>query len=305
MQELALAHDYDANYPHVTGGRKTGRYFYYDAPLHEETGVWIPVSVPPMSEQDHDQWAKGFCSNGELFPEEDMGWGQFFGEDKEMTLWDVVSEMILTARGKMTALTSGELQSCRISWISTHLLDQAWKEMAHTLTEANFSSTMEILDTEPPRWLPDSAASACMLCGVRFHPIMCSRHHCRFCGGIFCSDCSKGKSLLPQKFRACDPQRVCDVCCVRLESVQPFLMDKVSPASQVPTHDLTDLSTLRSWINFPWGQSMEHEIYKAANTLRGYSKVWRTPLWLVFLVILSWSNPLFFITHSDHSLFPL
>ncbi|CAA6665656.1 unnamed protein product [Spirodela intermedia] len=208
-----------------------------------------------------------------ILPRRGHGMGQFVGEDKEMTLWDVVSEMILTARGKMTALASGELQSCRISWISTHLLDQAWKEMAHTLTEVNFSNTMEILDTEPPRWLPDSAASACMLCGVRFHPIMCSRHHCRFCGGIFCSDCSKGKSLLPQKFRACDPQRVCDVCCVRLESVQPFLMDKVSPASQVPTHDLTDLSTLRSWINFPWGQSMEHEIYKAANTLRGYSKV--------------------------------
>ncbi|XP_078431460.1 RING/FYVE/PHD-type zinc finger family protein [Wolffia australiana] len=249
------------------------KYFYYDAPLQEDTGAWIPVSVPPMSEQDHDEWAKGFISNGAFFPEEDMGWGQFMVEEKEMTLWDVFYEILLTARGKMTAMASGDLHSCRVSWISTQLLDQAWKEMAHTLTEANSGSTMEILETEPPRWLPDSAASACMLCGVRFHPIMCSRHHCRFCGGIFCSDCSKGRSLVPLKFRACDPQRVCDVCCVRLESVQPILMDKVSPASQLPTHDLTDLSTLRSWINFPWGQSMEYEIYKATNTLRGYSKV--------------------------------
>ena len=75
------------------------------------------------------------------------------------------------------------------------------------------------------------------------------------------------------KFRTPDPQRVCDVCCVRLESVQGYLMDQVSRAAQLPTYDLTDLSTLRSWLNFPWGQSMEYEIYKAANALKSYSKV--------------------------------
>ncbi|KAJ6770022.1 SH3YL1 PROTEIN [Salix purpurea] len=145
--------------------------------------------------------------------------------------------------------------------------------MAQTLNEANFCNVTEILEAEPPKWLPDSTASACMLCGVRFHPIMCSRHHCRFCGGIFCGDCSKGRSLLPVRFRLTDPQRVCDVCCVRLESAQPYLMDQVSNAAQLPTHDLTDLSTLRSWVNFPWGQTMEYEIYKAANTIQGYNKV--------------------------------
>ena len=78
---------------------------------------------------------------------------------------------------------------------------------------------------------------------------------------------------MPAKFLKENPQRVCDVCFVRLESVQPYLMDQVSRASQVPTQDLTDLSTLRSWLNFPWGQTMEYEIYKAANTIRGYFKV--------------------------------
>ncbi|KAL0363503.1 UNVERIFIED_CONTAM: SH3 domain-containing protein [Sesamum calycinum] len=204
--------------------REEGKYFYYETPLYEETGIWIPVSVPPM-----------------------------------------------TARGKVTALASGDI--AQVSWISTHLIEQAWKEMAQSLTEANFSNTQEILESEPPKWLPDSAASSCMLCSVRFHPIMCTRHHCRFCGGIFCSDCTKGRSLLPKNFRTGDPQRVCDVCCVRLESVQPYLMDQVSRAAQLPTHDLTDLSTLRSWLNFPWGQSMEYEIYKATNTIRGYATV--------------------------------
>ncbi|GER24537.1 RING/FYVE/PHD zinc finger-containing protein [Striga asiatica] len=251
-----------------TNNHKDGKYFYYDTPLYEETGIWIPVSIPPMTENEHQEWTRGFCSNGGYIPEEDMGWNQLIVNDKELTMWDIVVEMLLVARGKVSSLASGDIG--QVSWISRHLMEQAWKEMAQTLTEANFSHTLEILESEPPKWLPDSSASCCMLCNVRFHPIMCMRHHCRFCGGIFCGDCSKGRSLLPGKFRTGDPERVCDVCCVRLESVQPYLMDRVSRAAQVPTHDLTDLSTLRSWVNFPWGQSMEYEIYKATNTIRGY-----------------------------------
>ncbi|XP_043808456.1 uncharacterized protein LOC110604988 isoform X2 [Manihot esculenta] len=255
-----------------TSEKKLGKYFFYDSPLSEETGVWIPVSVPPMVENDHEEWSRGFHSNGGYFPEGDMGWNQYLGEEKDLTMWDVIVEMLLAANGKVRAIASGDIRSSNFSWISSHLLEQAWQEMAQTLTEVNFGNVTEILEAEPPKWLADSAASACMLCGVRFHPIMCSRHHCRFCGGIFCGECSKGRSLLPVKFRIADPQRVCDVCCVRLETVQPYLMDQVSHAAQLPTHDLTDLSTLRSWVNFPWGQTMEYEIYKAANTIQGYNK---------------------------------
>ncbi|KAM4100997.1 hypothetical protein ACJW30_05G110900 [Castanea mollissima] len=253
--------------------QRQGKYFFYDSPLSEDTGVWIPVSVPPMLESDHEEWAKGFYSNGGYFPEGDMGWGQCLEEEKQLTMWDVIKEMLLVARGKVSALASGDIHRCTFSLVSNHILEQAWNEIAQTLTEANFGNVREILEAEPPKWLPDSAASACMLCGVRFHPIICSRHHCRFCGGIFCGECTKGRSLLPTKFRVGDPQRVCDVCCVRIESVQPYLMDQVSRAAQLPTHDLTDLSTLRSWVNFPWGQSMEYEIYKAANTIRKYNTV--------------------------------
>lgn len=252
------------------GQKRIGKFFVYGAPLSEETGAWIPVSVPPMLENDHEEWARGFSLNGGYFPEGDMGWSQYIGEDKELTMWDVVVEMLLAARGKVSAFASGNSPRYSFSWISNHILEEAWQEMAQTLADANFGNAREILEAEPARWLADSAASACMLCGVRFHPIMCSRHHCRFCGGIFCSECSKGRSLMPAKFRVSDPQRVCDVCCVKLESVQRYLMDQVSNAAQLPTHDLTDLSTLRSWLNFPWGQSMEYEIYKATNAIRGY-----------------------------------
>ncbi|PNX94813.1 RING/FYVE/PHD zinc finger-containing protein [Trifolium pratense] len=249
------------------------KYFYYDAPLNEDTGVWIPVSVPPMLEDDHKEWAKGFHSNGGFFPDDDMGWNQYVGGEKELTMWEVLVEILLAARGKVSSLASGDIHTCSFSWLTSHVLEQAWREMAQTLTEANFGNVRELIEAEPPKWLADSAAAACMLCGVRFHPIMCSRHHCRFCGGIFCGECSKGRSLMPSKFRVSDPQRVCDVCCVRLESVQPYLMDHVSNAAQLPTHDLTDLSTLRSWVNFPWGQTMEYEIYKATNTIKSYNRI--------------------------------
>ncbi|KAM3284866.1 hypothetical protein P3S67_023665 [Capsicum chacoense] len=248
------------------------KYFCYDSPLFGETGAWIPVSVPPMSDSEHKDWSRGFCSNGGYLPEGDTDWNQCIGEDKELTMWDVVLDMLLAARGKVHSLASGDVVG-NMSWISSHLVEQAWNEMAQTLTEANFGNAREILEADPPKWLPDSASSTCMLCNVRFHPIMCSRHHCRFCGGIFCNECTKGRSLLPEKFRTGEPQRVCDVCCVRIESVQPYLMDQVSRAAQLPTHDLTDLSTLRSWVNFPWGQSMEYEIYKATNTIRGYERI--------------------------------
>ncbi|KAF4391394.1 hypothetical protein F8388_008005 [Cannabis sativa] len=246
--------------------------FYYDAPLSEDTGVWIPVSVPPMLETEREEWDRGFHFHGGYFPDGEIGWSHFTEEDKEMTMWDVMVEMLLAARGKVNSLASGDISTSKFSWISNHVLEQAWQEMAQTLTD-DVANVREIIEADPPIWLVDSAASACMLCGVRFHPIMCSRHHCRFCGGIFCGECSKGRSLMPAKFRTADPQRVCDVCFVRLQSVQPYLMDQVSHAAQLPTNDLTDLSTLRSWLNIPWGQSMEYEIYKAANTIRAYNMV--------------------------------
>lgn len=246
------------------------KYFYYDLPLLEETGPWIPVSVPPMSASDHEEWNRGLCVAGGYFPEEDFGWQH---EDQELTMWTVVSEMLAVIPRKVGSSFAGAKPSVPNRLMARGSLEHAWKEMAETLSDTTFSTAMDILDAEPTKWIADSAASACMLCNSRFHPIMCPRHHCRFCGGIFCGVCSRGRSLLPERFRTSEPQRVCDVCWVRLESVQGLLIKKVSRAAQPATHDVTDLSTLRSWLNFPWGQSMEYEIYKATNTLRSFVKV--------------------------------
>ncbi|EXB54110.1 hypothetical protein L484_017548 [Morus notabilis] len=42
-----------------------------------------------------------------------------------------------------------------LAGVSSHLLEQAWKEMAQTFTEANFGNIQEILEAEPSKWLAD------------------------------------------------------------------------------------------------------------------------------------------------------
>ena len=138
----------------------------------------------------------------------------------------------------------------------------------------NYSAYKEVLDAEPPEWVPDSATTVCMQCTAPFTALTRGRHHCRFCGGIFCRVCTKGRFLLPVKFRERNPQRVCDACYDRLDPLQNILINSISNAAQVAKHDVMDWTCTRGWLNLPVGLSMEHEIYKASNTLRSYYQVW-------------------------------
>ncbi|ONK66034.1 uncharacterized protein A4U43_C06F3490 [Asparagus officinalis] len=139
----------------------------------------------------------------------------------------------------------------------------------------HYSAYREVLEAEPPEWIPDSHANSCMKCDSPFTAITRGRHHCRFCGGIFCRACSKGRCLLPIKFREREPQRVCDICYDRLDPLQGILINSISNAMQSAKHDVMDWTCTRGWLNLPLGLSMEHEIYKAANTLRSYCQVAR------------------------------
>ncbi|KAH7683651.1 Zinc finger RING/FYVE/PHD-type protein [Dioscorea alata] len=137
----------------------------------------------------------------------------------------------------------------------------------------NYSPYQEILKADPPEWLPDSCTTSCMQCRSPFTALTRGRHHCRFCGGIFCRACSKGRCLMPIKFRQREPQRVCDACYDRLDPLQGILINLISNSVQSAKHDVTDWTCTRGWLNLPVGLSMEHEIYKAANILRSYCKV--------------------------------
>ena len=61
-----------------------------------------------------------------------------------------------------------------------------------------------------PAWVPDSSATACARCRANFS-FELRRHHCRFCGNIFCHYCSsKSRPVLALGY--VDAVRLCDVC---------------------------------------------------------------------------------------------
>lgn len=62
----------------------------------------------------------------------------------------------------------------------------------------------------PPVWVPDQLVIACSCCNASF-TLFRRRHHCRACGQIFCSDCSRfTKDLNCWGYNG--PVRVCESC---------------------------------------------------------------------------------------------
>jgi len=69
------------------------------------------------------------------------------------------------------------------------------------------ASDMSALD-DRVQWLEDSAVHCCTSCSEDF-TLFRRKHHCRACGGIFCSECSETRKHVPgYVFKA----RVCDEC---------------------------------------------------------------------------------------------
>ena len=66
------------------------------------------------------------------------------------------------------------------------------------------------IDASRPSWVPDSQITHCYGCSRRF-TVKRRRHHCRHCGDIFCSECTKYKALI-HRMQYKKPVRVCDPC---------------------------------------------------------------------------------------------
>ncbi|ETW01930.1 hypothetical protein, variant 6 [Aphanomyces invadans] len=66
-------------------------------------------------------------------------------------------------------------------------------------------------------WVDDDALVGCMICHVPFGMYF-RRHHCRSCGDIVCSDCSKARKDV---YGLDGLHRVCDACMVDGTWVQP------------------------------------------------------------------------------------
>jgi len=62
-------------------------------------------------------------------------------------------------------------------------------------------------------WVPDSLAKTCSGPGCTKALKRGSRHHCRKCGKVFCSTCSRYKVKFHRKFKlGTRSQRVCKAC---------------------------------------------------------------------------------------------
>ncbi|XP_012287062.1 WD repeat and FYVE domain-containing protein 3 isoform X1 [Orussus abietinus] len=64
--------------------------------------------------------------------------------------------------------------------------------------------------TVADHWLKDEGADSCVGCGVRFN-LYERRHHCRNCGQVFCSKCSRFESKI-SRLGILKPVRVCQGC---------------------------------------------------------------------------------------------
>ncbi|KAK6941234.1 FYVE zinc finger [Dillenia turbinata] len=189
---------------------------------------------------------------------------------------------ILTGRNKASGISG--IQQSNVSFLGSgkngdsFLHSSVYIPSAPPLLEpsgVDYSAYKDVLEADPPEWLPDSSTSVCMQCTAPFTALTRGRHHCRFCGGIFCRACTKGRCLLPIKFRERNPQRVCDTCYDRLDPLQGILINSLSNAVQVAKHDVIDWTCTRGWLNLPVGLSMEDEIYKASISLRSYCQAAR------------------------------
>ncbi|XP_067137387.1 zinc finger FYVE domain-containing protein 9 isoform X2 [Centruroides vittatus] len=95
-----------------------------------------------------------------------------------------------------------------------------------------------------PFWVPDTEASNCMHCDVKFTVIK-RRHHCRACGKVLCSQCCNQKTRLPHLDNK--EARVCQHCLAVLvrgdkpkgEPKQVMFSDGIRPGG-----DLTDQSEI-------------------------------------------------------------
>ena len=132
-------------------------------------------------------------------------------------------------------------------------------------------------------WMRDDESRSCLQCHAAFNDITVRRHHCRFCGGLFCAGCTAGKSLIPlgkcllppseevtrteNELDCRVPQRVCGPCGAELWPEQGALRASMARSTVAVSSERNS-----SWrfLNMPIKITMQDEIKKAANTLHNY-----------------------------------
>eukprot|EP01050_Picozoa_sp_SAG11_P013087 SAG11_NODE_1506_length_4781_cov_2.355831_3_plen_354_part_00 len=88
-------------------------------------------------------------------------------------------------------------------------------------------------------WEPDSATKACNDCGAPF-TFKRRRHHCRICGQIFCSLCSKNRLVVTDEGNGGEAMRACMRCMVSVVALLSRERQD-SPADPEPTASVRSL----------------------------------------------------------------
>ncbi|KAL7694479.1 putative FYVE zinc finger, ysc84 actin-binding domain, Zinc finger, FYVE/PHD-type [Plasmopara halstedii] len=147
------------------------------------------------------------------------------------------------------------------------------------------------------RWIPDAEVSVCYGCQLLFDWLR-RKHHCRYCGRVFCELCTSQRSLIPKDqilsnperkylaVNAHNPHRVCDDCYARLEREQEELLKTMSHAVQET--EVKESGPHRI-INSPYSFTLQEEIRKATYSVKNF-----TPQGMVK----EYSIPLPLLTHA-------
>ena len=119
----------------------------------------------------------------------------------------------------------------------------------------------------PPAWIDDRASQRCTgrSCHVVFDGLVERRHHCRFCGNLFCHRCSARKAMLPPQWAIKEPQRTCDTCYSILAPEQEGWIKGNANAER--ENFLEDDSTTK-YLNSPLRFTLGGEIRKASYAIQ-------------------------------------
>jgi len=101
-------------------------------------------------------------------------------------------------------------------WVTC--LEETINELKNALGEDELSPVKEAAI-----WENDHEAFDCMICHEKF-TLTKRRHHCRHCGRVICSDCSKNKH-----FFSGVQARICDECFSELRQTQIVDINSISP----------------------------------------------------------------------------
>eukprot|EP00854_Cymbomonas_tetramitiformis_P018134 gene18134-21600_t len=115
--------------------------------------------------------------------------------------------------------------------------------------------------------MADEEAENCMnrSCRAKFD-YMKWKHHCRYCGNIFCDNCTLDRCMLPVSFGLKEPQRVCSECYHTLRPQQDELIRTYSNAERENSIDLQ--SDYERYMNSPMRFTLGGEVRKAAYTIQ-------------------------------------